>query len=64
MDNVMTPEEFKETMKNAICTYKFNGELDEELTHNVMDHIMCDLLRSLGYGEGIDIFDDTPKWYA
>lgn len=64
MNNVMTPEEFKEAMKNAIVTYDFNGELDEELTHVVMDNTMCDLLRSLGYGEGIDIFCNTPKWYS
>lgn len=63
-DNIMTPEEFKEAMKTAIITYDFNRELDEELTHVVMDNTMCDLLRSLGYGEGIDIFENTPKWYS
>ena len=64
MNNVMTPEEFKEAMKNAIFTYDFNGEFDEELTHVAMDNTMCGLLRSLGYGEGIDIFENTPKWYS
>jgi hypothetical protein len=37
---------------------------DEEDVHIAMDGIMCNLLRDLGYGEGIDIFDSTPKWYA
>lgn len=59
----MAPEEFKQAMAEAYRNY-YEIKNDEELVHGAMDCIMCDLLRSLGYGEGIDIFDNTPKWYA
>ena len=59
----LTPEEFKQKMKDAYDKYWTEKE-DEEAVHDVMDGIMCDLLRQLGYGEGIDIFENTPKWYA
>lgn len=64
MNNIsMTPEEFKQAMAGA---YHQHYEIDnyEENVHIKMDNIMCDLLRSLGYGEGIDIFENTPKWYS
>lgn len=41
---------------------QFGG--DEEAAHGRMDDLLCDVLRSLGYGAGIDIFDDQIKWYA
>jgi hypothetical protein len=58
----MTPEEFKNLMANAKSRYDEHD--DEEETHVEMDGIMCNLLRQLGYGEGVDIFNSTPKWYA
>lgn len=61
--HIMPPEEFKQAMADA---YHQHYEIDDdvEVVHCIMDGIMCDLLRDLGYGEGIDIFDNTPKWYA
>lgn len=59
----MTPEEFKQAMSDAYHKY-YEIEYDEELVHDVIDGVMCELLRSLGYGEGIDIFENTPKWYS
>lgn len=59
----MTPEEFAAKMREAYETHWMKEE-DEEVVHIVMDGIMCDLLRSLGYGEGVDIFDETPMWYS
>lgn len=56
----MTPEEFANKMRNIIVEL---GE-DRDYLHRAMDRCMCDLLRELGYGEGIDIFDNQPKWYA
>ena len=53
----MTPEEFAKAMKKA-------SDYDEEDAHSKMDGIMADLLRQLGYGEGIDIFENTNKWYS
>lgn len=59
----MTPDEFKQAMADA--RHKFDEDkYDEEYVHIKMDDIMCDLLRSLGYGEGIDIFNNTPMWYS
>lgn len=59
----MTPEEFKQAMADAYHKY-WVIENDEEFVHIEMDEIMCDLLRDLGYGEGIDIFESTYKWYS
>lgn len=54
----MTPEEFKNRMLEISDNY------DEEMAHIYADGLMCDLLRELGYGEGVDVFEDMPKWYA
>lgn len=35
-----------------------------ELAHIFADELMCKLLRELGYGEGIDIFEKMDKWYS
>lgn len=59
----MTPEEFAAKMREAYETHWMKEE-DEEVVHIVMDGIMCNLLRSLGYGEGVDIFNETPMWYS
>ena len=58
-DTPMTPEEFAAEMREACEHYKD----DRECRHVAMDRIMCDLLRELGYNEGIDIFAGTPKWW-
>ena len=59
----LTPEDFKQQMQDAYDVY-YLQQHDNECVHSVMDDIMCSLLRQLGYGEGIDIFEHTPKWYA
>ena len=56
----ITPEEFAKRMQEIHDRYLD----DEEVVHSEMDDLMCELLRQLGYGEGIDIFDNTHKWYA
>lgn len=56
----ITPEEFAKRMQEIHDRYLD----DEEVVHSEMDDLMCDLLRELGYGEGVDIFDKTHKWYA
>lgn len=64
---MMTPEEFAEKMKKARDTtcWIFGSEVpDIETAHENMDDLMCHVLRELGYGEGIDIFRQTKKWYA
>ena len=56
--DVMTPEEFRDTML-TISKYS-----DKEDRHYNADELMCDLLHSLGYGEGVAIFKEIDKWYA
>lgn len=55
---ILTPEEFKLHM-TAICQ---SGDIEAE--HVDADWLMCDLLTQLGYGEGVEIFLDSERWYA
>ena len=57
----ITPEEFAKRMQGIKELYSDFHDTDER--HIAMDNLMCELLRELGYGEGIDIFDNTSKWY-
>jgi hypothetical protein len=43
--------------------YKKYGD-DEEIVHSMMDGIMCETLDRLGFTEGVEIFNEAPKWYA
>lgn len=61
----MTPKDFAERMK-AIS----DGDPEEDGrppwrcdVHPEMDQLMVAVLRSLGYGEGCDIFEAEDKWY-
>lgn len=56
----MNPEEFYEKMLQL--KNDFGG--DEEAVHIYMDNLMCELLSMLGYGDGVEIFNKTDKWYA
>lgn len=37
---------------------------DTEEAHGQADDVLCDLLRSLGYGDVVDAWKKVPKWYA
>lgn len=56
----MSPEEFTKEMRECFPAEGY----DEEGAHSAADHIMCDLLRELGYNEGVEIFEKADKWYA
>lgn len=56
----MNPEEFYEKMLQL--KNDFGG--DEEEVHINMDNLICELLSTLGYGDGVDVFDETNKWYS
>jgi hypothetical protein len=56
----MTPEQFKEAMAAIFPAEGY----DEEGAHSDADRLMCKLLVTLGYGEGVRIFEDADKWYA
>lgn len=53
-------EEFKEKMIELEVMY----EDDPELMHIQMDELMANTLKSLGYKDGVDIFNKVHKWYA
>ena len=53
-------DKFAEEIKEAAERYAN----DVDIAHSIADGIMCDLLRELGYGKGVDIFEDMPKWYS
>ena len=57
---MISPKEFSEEMTRI--AEERTG--DEEMCHIEMDDYMCDVLRQLGFEEGVAIFMDTPKWYA
>nr|DAJ64425.1 MAG TPA: hypothetical protein [Caudoviricetes sp.] len=53
-------DSFTASMREA---YRVYGD-DEERVHGVMDYIMCETLDRLGFTEGVEIFNEAPKWYA
>ena len=54
----MTPEEFR----NAMMGHKENDDVED--AHKDADVLMCKVLRSLGYAEGVEVFEKMQKWYA
>jgi hypothetical protein len=56
----MEPREFTERMKSIAEPH----HADEEAQHGNADDLMCEVLRSLGYEEGVRLFEEMPKWYA
>ena len=57
---MISPKEFAEEMRRIAE----KNTSDEEICHIEMDDYICDVLRQLGFGEGVAIFIDTPKWYS
>lgn len=55
---VLTPQEFAEKMESLTMN------IDTEGMHWDMDDLMCETLKALGYEEGVEIFENTLKWYA
>ena len=63
---IMSSSEFADEMR-AIITKNMavrQHKYDIEAGHAVADHLMCELLKSLGYGEGVEVFENMKKWYA
>ena len=57
MEPEITPEEFAEKMKS------FADGAARAAPHENADTLMCDVLRSLGYGVGVEIFLEMDRWY-
>jgi hypothetical protein len=65
MLETISEEEFYEAMKKISEKLHENGiYCDKEAAHVAMDELMCELLTMLGYNRAVQIFRDTPKWYA
>ena len=52
------PETFYENMFALFNAY------DPETAHIEADKMMCELLRSLGYGKAVDYFEEQERWYS
>ena len=37
---------------------------DTEYIHAVMDDVLCEELKKLGYAKSVEFFKKVPKWYA
>lgn len=64
LENTPSPEQFLVAMTaidNGTCYGKY---YDEEDQHRDADGLMCNVLRSLGYGDGVAVFNKMHKWYS
>ena len=62
-NGVMDPEEFADKMKNLDHLYKVEKS-DPEAFHCEADRLICELLRALGYSDGVDVFENAETWCA
>ena len=58
----MTPEEFRERMKELSDKAEDPGQ--RMGAHEEADDLMCDILEEFGYGEGVAIFKEMYIWYS
>ncbi len=56
----MASAEFLKKMKTIFHEKGY----DEEKAHSSADRLMCQLLRQLGYEEGVVVFEHAKKWYS
>lgn len=54
----MTPEEFKKKM------LEIKESKSTEDKHIEADYLMGEVLKELGYGDGVEIFREMDLWYA
>lgn len=53
------------TFGNAVdLLIRINTVCDQELAHKYADNVLCSLLRSLGYNDIVDAYDEIGKWYS
>ncbi len=63
MDNekhVTTPDEFYE----ELVAIQKKRQDDTEMLHYDADTVAMRVLKELGYGKGVDLFWDFPKWWS
>lgn len=57
---MMSPENFEMKMKELVDRH---GS-DREALHSDMDDLMCQVLKEHGYVAGVEIFENSDKWYS
>ena len=54
------PEEFYEEMLRIKNKHNDNPED----VHIFFDKYICEVLKSYGFHKGVEVFEDTEKWYS
>lgn len=57
---VITPEQFADMMRKLVTRW----DDDEEVFRIAADNLITIVLEQLGYGEGVKILLEHPKWYS
>jgi len=63
-EKATTPDEFYEKMEDITGFDGLRYFCDPEGSHSQADDLLCEVLREMGYGAGIVLFENMPKWYA
>lgn len=58
----MTPEEFAAKMREIYDAP--HDDVDREQAHQDADGLMMQVLKELGFGDGVEVFGNAEKWYA
>jgi hypothetical protein len=58
----VTPDEFRDRMQELVDLTGPGGDIDG--VHKLADCLLCEVLTELGYGDGVEIFENMVKWYA
>lgn len=67
--DVTSPDDFKAAMEGIRAKYQEIQEdggsaFDASILQAEADQLIVGLLRSLGYSEAMDVYDQMVKWYA
>ena len=54
----MSKGEFSKRMR------KIAKDPDTEAAHAEADKLLCEMLKQLGYGAGVKVFEDMDRWYG
>ena len=66
----ITPAEFEDRMRELKESHSYINEVtgkkneDPEMFHIDADKLMIEVLNSLGYEKGCEIFSSAEKWYS
>lgn len=63
LSNPPSPAEFESRMTDIKRTF-FDEQEDLEVCHMEMDSYILEVMDSLGYKAGVNVFRTTSKWYA